>query len=68
MTLNINSKATPDSFEKQVIQEALGNPLELNREPTTSNGDLKGFQIGFYSGNLYINIFGTTYKISLTQV
>lgn len=59
----------PDSFANFVILNALNIPLALDAAPTTvgnqlpSNGDC-----GFYSTNLYINLNGTVYRLSMTAV
>jgi len=51
-----------------IMDSALSNPLILEREPTTTNGDLKESQLGYFSNALYLVINSTTYKIALTAV
>lgn len=64
-------QGTKPDMEKvlnQIMDSALSNPIILEREPTTANGDLKENQVGYYSSKLYITIQGNTYYLTLTLV
>lgn len=60
--------AKADSFERYVLQNAIGPILILDAAPTTAGGQLREGMIGIYSTNLYLTVSGTTYRISLTAV
>lgn len=71
MTLPVNLQgddALTNSPLNQIVNSALNNPTILADDPTTANGILKENRLGFYSGNLFITIESTTYKIALTAV
>lgn len=57
-----------ENLLNNMMDSSLGNPIVLSSAPTTSGGELKENNVGFYSGNLYITVEGTTYRISLTAV
>lgn len=61
--------AQPDSPIGQILQNGVGIAQALDAAPTTANNMLpRHMDNGFYSGNWYINFFGTVYKVSLTAV
>ena len=51
-----------------IFDGTLNTPFQTSVAPTTSNQIVKENQLAFYSGNLYITINGSTYKITLTSV
>ena len=64
----------PDSFSAEqqlfinqaIFDEALGNPIIISADPTTSVGQLQVNQVGFNPATtgLFINLNGSTYKIA----
>ena len=67
---NINPKANQEEkkFAEHIFENALGVPISLESAPTTSGGELKANEVGFYSGSLYINFNGVTYQLNMTEV
>lgn len=67
----------PASFDKdqkryleEILDESLGDLIDLESDPTTAANQLKPNQIGFNptTVKLFINISGTTYSVLLTAV
>lgn len=50
-------------FLNALMDDVFGDPIELQADVTTAGGELKPNEIGFNatSGNLFVNLFGTTY-------
>ena len=61
--------AKPDSFENHVLRNALGPVLVLVAAPTSAGNQLPNHgDIGAFGTNLYLNVSGTTYRITMTAV
>lgn len=52
----------------QIFDAALGDIIQLTSDPTTAGGQLNPNQIGFNPTTikLFINLFGSTYSVTLT--
>lgn len=58
-----------NSFAHHVLANAQGVPLELSAAPTTTGNELARHGMWGKNGNfIYINLFGTTYKVGITAV
>lgn len=69
-TIDLDKIKDQDTREavKNITSNVLGNVIELSAAATTAGEELKPNELGYYSDTLYININGTTYSISLTEV
>ncbi len=54
----------------QIMDEAIGSIIRLDSDVTTLGDELQVNQIGFNptTSRLFINLFGTTYRVALTAV
>jgi hypothetical protein len=52
----------------KMMDNAIGNIIELDEEPTTASEILQTNQIGKYGTNIYLNIGGTVLKVTATAV
>ena len=58
-----------DSFENYVLENGFGIPVALSSAPTTTGNQLpRHGDAGYHSTNLYVNLGGTTYRLSMTAV
>lgn len=55
-------------FFNSIMDDALGQPIELSAAPTTAGGELSVGQVAIYGNDLYINIEGTVRKFTGTAV
>lgn len=63
------SVVDPTTDVDYIFQNAFGIPKILDTTPSTAQGQLeKHGDSGFDGSNLFLNLNGTTYKISLTAV
>lgn len=55
---------------QRIMDDALGSVIQLSADPTTAGGELKINQVGFNptTTRLFLNLFGTTYRVALTSV